>query len=107
MNPTAPRARHGDPVTSHEAALEQRPAKVGTVQRVILKVLDRFGPLTDEQLVERFDEHVAVSEDAPPVTPQSIRTRRAELVCAGKVREAGFARSTRGNRARTWTVQDD
>jgi ParB-like chromosome segregation protein Spo0J len=63
-------------VTSHEAALEQRPAKVGAVQRVIL---DHFGPLTDEQLVARFDEYVAAAEDAP-VTPQSVRTRRVELV---------------------------
>lgn len=100
------RARQSDPVTSHEAALEQRPAKVGAVQRVILDLLDHFGPLTDEQLVARFDEHVAAAEDAPPVTPQSVRTRRAELVLDGKVRAAGLSRSARGNRARTWTISD-
>lgn len=69
------RARKTDPVTSHRAAESIAP-RVSALQKIVLEEIRRAGPngLTDEELTERVGLHGSTA-----------RTRRSELVDAGKV----------------------
>lgn len=64
---------------------------------MILKIL-QMGPMTDEQLVERF-----ASMDIA-ASPSGIRSRRAELVRAGKVVEDGESKTRAGNTCSVWRL---
>ncbi len=81
---TTPRARNTDPSTSHQAAASVATDTVTRTQALILEALRAHGPLTDEQLCQRIAEverkYLAVS---------GIRTRRSELVKAGRVVDTG------------------
>lgn len=69
-------ARNTDPITSHEAAASVR--HLSFQKEAILRAFRQHGPMTDVRLIERT---AFLSSD------QSIRSRRAELVRAGKVRQ--------------------
>jgi hypothetical protein len=88
-------ARATDPDTSHEAA---RSVKVSRHRRWVLTVLDRIGPVDDEALV-RF-----ITTQGIPVSGQSARSRRAELVRDGYVERCGTTRLASGRRAHLWRV---
>jgi hypothetical protein len=80
------RARSTDPETSHDAAasidhLRDR-------QMSVLTVLWDWGPMTDTDLVERY-EGLAREELIPRQAPSGIRTRRKELVDLGLVSNSG------------------
>ena len=81
---TTPRARNTDPTTSHNAAASVATDTVTRTQALILEALRAHGPLTDEQLCQRIAQverkYLAVS---------GIRTRRSELVKAGRVIDTG------------------
>ncbi len=81
---TTPRARNTDPDTSHQAAASVATDTVTRTQALILEALRAHGPLTDEQLCQRIAQverkYLAVS---------GIRTRRSELVKAGRVIDTG------------------
>jgi hypothetical protein len=102
-----PAARTHDPETSHLAA---RAAHNPTeVQQHILQLLpartsffDRSAGFTDEQIIDEYKRRANEHGWTVP-TDQSIRSRRAELVAAGKVawtKEHGRTRS--GGKSRTW-----
>jgi len=102
-----PAARTHDPETSHLAAkAAHNPTEV---QQRILRLLpartsffDRTAGLTDEQLIDEYKRYAAEHDLTVP-SDQSIRSRRAELVAAGKVvwtKEHGQTRS--GGKSRTW-----
>ena len=91
-------ARLTDPITSHEAA--ETVSNINEQKAVILKLLKTTS--TDEQLVEAYNASASLGY-APKVTPQSIRSRRASLVSAGKVRRTGeFRPSATGRRSIVW-----
>lgn len=70
-----------------------------THRSIVLNLLHEFGPLSDYSLI-----HAAKARHFD-VTPSSIRSRRAELVREGKVRDSGNQESTgRGRTARVWTL---
>lgn len=71
---------------------------------VIMSILAERGALTDDELVRLYRDRAHAFTSVPLITPQSIRTRRHELVVAGQVREAGMGRSTLGNRASLWAL---
>lgn len=105
----SPAARSGDPETSHEAA-----ASVWNPSEVQAKVLEILwadwltdfagGPgMTDEEIAVEYERRFY-----PAPTPQSIRSRRAELVRRGLVVFAGSYRKTAtGRRARRWRITRD
>lgn len=72
-------ARTTDPETSHQAAASVH--NISYVQRTVLSVL-RVEPMTDEMLVHIVNYRTLMS-------PSGIRTRRAELVALGLVRDSG------------------
>lgn len=70
------------------------------LQEVILAVLISAGPATDEELLPR------VRRVWPGATPSGVRTRRAELVDAGKVGDSGQRRRTStGRRSIVWVAR--
>lgn len=83
--PNAARARRSDPETSHAAAASLSVDRLREQQRYVLMLLEIWGPSTDVQLA-RFH---ATDSDAPRMSPSGLRTRRAELVRMGKVRDTG------------------
>lgn len=94
----------GDPTT---AAAEI--SDLNDRQWAVWWLLDYHGPQTDEKLTEhyqRLTEGGAVpfrGHILPPQTPQSIRSRRAELVRAGHVQATGERRPTsNGGTAAVW-----
>lgn len=94
LGASTPRARNGDPETSHEAAASLEPEDLTTTKHKILQRLETYGNLTDVELV-----------DMVKASPSGVRTRRHELVEAGLVEFAGeFAKPNGNRRHRTWTL---
>lgn len=94
-----PRKRWSDPETSRQAAESVSLSKVSDLQRRILAALIR--PLTDEQLIARIRELWPDQR----VSPQSVRSRRAELVRRGLVADSGLRRPTQyGSTATVWRL---
>ena len=76
------RARAGDPDTSHDAARSLDAATVRASQEAVLTFLRERGPMTDYELVRRYDREPRQSESG-------LRTRRSELTAAGLVLDTG------------------
>jgi hypothetical protein len=89
--PIVPRARLGDPKTSHDAARSLDPDKLSRCRREILFLL-KVRPRSDEEIAE------AGYWQAFPQSPSSLRTRRSELVDAGLVRDSGRLGVTKSGR---------
>lgn len=81
-------------------------------------LLSHRGPLTDEGLVEAYERlsgstiapfsNPTAGRILPPQTPQSIRSRRAELVRAGHVTKTSERRPTsNGGTAAVWVARSD
>jgi len=81
-------ARNADPVTSHQAA--ESVTNMRTLHSLILGVLVSAGPLTDEGIAENFSYAM--------FSPSGLRSRRAELVRMGLVRDSGERKLTRSGR---------
>ena len=76
-----PKARKTDPRTSHEAA--ESVQNITATKAYVLKALRR--PRNDAQLIEAYRSY----KTAPIASESGIRSRRAELVDAGLVRDSG------------------
>lgn len=87
---TEARARNTDPGTSHEAA--RSVSELRRKQFVVWEMLFSYGPMTDEEIAERY------APPYPPQSPSGLRTRRRELVDAGLVRDTGERKRTKANR---------
>jgi hypothetical protein len=78
---------------------------IAKVQVVIIGLLNDYGPTTDDTLIDRYDARAAKYPGIPKVTPQRIRTARAELARKGLVGAASTAGTSRyGNPATQWTL---
>jgi hypothetical protein len=97
-----PKARRTDPVTSHIAALTV--SNQSPTQERILKILTNVGAMTDDKIAFYFADCVAnLSWD--PVSPSGLRSRRAELVDQGLVRDSGRReRTASGRLSIVWEV---
>lgn len=96
-------ARLTDPETSHEAA-----ASVGEISKTQFLVLLTIaqGPQTDEEIVSTFSVQVQ-NYKWVPATPQSIRSRRSELVKLGLVSFLGeYGITSTGRRTRVWKITE-
>jgi hypothetical protein len=88
-----PVARRTDPATSWAAAASIPEERLRESQRAVLAVLRTNGPGTDEDIARWLDDVQF------PLSPSGARTRRAELVNAGYVRDSGRRGLTTANRA--------
>ena len=94
------RARSRDRKTSEEAA--DSVTAMTSKRKAVLELLRRLGPCTDPELVwhyeGNYDKHAALKQ-----TPQSIRSRRSELVRMGYVQAAG-KQVTTGRKHTIWEI---
>jgi len=100
--PEAPRARarRSDPATSFAAA--ESVSRIRESQQIILSLLRTFGPHYDEQLIELVTLHSPI-----PMSPSGVRTRRAELVDKGLVRDSRQrARTASGRQTIVWEAAE-
>lgn len=92
------RARRTDPLESHLAAAHAD-IKLTETQDRVLVALRMGGPGTDEQIQARFSDWWPDYK----VSPQSIRSRRKELVTVGLVEATGeYGVSSYGNGSAIW-----
>lgn len=98
------RARTTDPATSHAAARSIPAGQLRDSQEAILRLFRELGPMTDELLVERYQD--AVDDGLrPSQSPSGIRTRRDELTGQGRLRDSGRKTRTRsGQQAIVWEL---
>ena len=88
-----------DPSPSFEAAQAITAEKLTDVQERVLSLLRILGPTTDDELIGWWLEYNPDTR----ATDQSIRSRRAELVRKGLVRDSGRdGKSKHGNKATVW-----
>lgn len=94
-----------DTCTSSAADETLSSAAKERVAAAITVILSEHGALTDERIVDLYQARAGDHPTVPWVTPQRIRTARAELVRVGQVRNAELlAYSSLGNRATAWTL---
>jgi len=96
----APKARTGDPDTSHAAArsLDNLTERRQAVWAILLE----HGPMTDEVLLAIY-EQFADDGLVPPQSPSGVRTRRNELTKRGLAIDTGQRASTMsGRQAIVW-----
>lgn len=93
----APVSRTTDPETSRQAAASLSKEKMRETQRQILEVLGRFGPSCDEDIATYFRQ-LSEIESWPLQSPSGLRSRRAELVSSGLVRDSGQRTKTSSGR---------
>lgn len=95
-------ARATDPQTSHDAA---RSVRKETLHRGRLAVLRVLAPerMTHETLLERYEARSFIDpEHFPPQSQSGLRTRCAELVDKGYVKDSGMKERLRSRR---WAVR--
>ncbi len=78
-----PTARRSDPITSHQAAAAQTPAKVRTEHLLVLELL-QWEPLSDFELAARASQALGRI-----VKQTSLGVRRGELCKIGLVADSG------------------
>lgn len=103
---TVAHARIDDPATSYVAAASVGPLR--PAQRYVLRLLKEHPEgMSDEQMVEAYQESRRGHPEVPSQTASGLRSRRKELADVGFVRETGEIRRTAANRpTRVWVASD-
>lgn len=92
-------ARRTDPRTSHEAG-EKAMRDLTAKQRAVLRVFVAMEALTDEE--------VAAYYVGPKQSPSGLRTRRAELVKLGYLKDSGRRTlNALGNNVTIWAITEE
>jgi hypothetical protein len=95
-------ARRGDPDTSQDAAAGV--FDVSEVQAHIWFIVEQYGPVTDEEIAWHYG-HMAAMFDWVIPSPQSLRSRRCELVKLGRVEFGGmYGLTPAGRRTQKWVA---
>lgn len=89
--------RATDPETSRQAAKSISQDRLRETQRVIVDILERFGASCDEDIAI-YARQLESLDMAPKQSPSGLRSRRAELVAAGIVRDSGERTKTSSGR---------
>lgn len=88
--------RKGDPVTSHEAVVDMTEPTLNANQKAVLEALRRMGGRAcDAELVYHYRQNMT---DLPMQSESGIRTRRKEMVDAGRVADIGLRTYTKSGR---------
>lgn len=98
-------ARRGDPVTSHMAAASIKSEEIRRSQQGVLSMFERYGPMHDVALVERYMLNAAPISDLPQQSESGVRTRRSELVTKGVLEDSGRKEQLpSGRKAIVWRI---
>lgn len=89
--------------TSEAAAAAQSLAKRSIVMSAVLTIIRNSAPISDEEIAERYEASRWLDVSLPDVSESSLRTRRAEAVRQGLVRDSGQRGTTkRGSSCVLW-----
>jgi hypothetical protein len=97
-----PSARNTDPVTSHLAAASV--SGISELQAHLLAIFHSMGDCTDEELAN-FHAQMVQMHGWPPASPSGLRTRRAELVAAGRLWDVGRSTTASGRACTVYGIQ--
>ncbi|WP_454168133.1 hypothetical protein [Microbacterium lacticum] len=90
---------------NHSGEAEPSAERITEVQVVVLDILRTAGPVTDDALIALYESRAEHYPGVPKASPQSVRSRRAELVRKGLIRATDLAGVSRyGNRATVWAL---
>jgi hypothetical protein len=99
---TMPRSRRVNPDTSHEAA--ETVWCPTEVEATVLDIVRQHGPIADDQIYRHYIQRSIRTGQVLP-TPQSVRSRRSELVDAGFIGWSGLYGLTESlRRTREWSA---
>lgn len=99
LQPTPAAARWSDPSTSFAAAASISPEGIHESQAWVLRVIDQYGPITDDALCQIAEQRNVT------YSPSRIRTARSELVVRGRVHKFDEeGRTARGRKAKRWST---
>lgn len=103
--PEEAHTRRGDPDTSFEAA-ERASKNLSAARRAVLGLFMAANkPMTDHDMIFAYNEMHKTVPGLPKQTDSGLRTRRSELVRAGKVRFSGtYGVTPSGGRSRQWII---
>lgn len=91
--------------TSEAAAAAQSLEKRSIVLSAVLTIIRNSSPVSDEEIAERYEASRWLDATLPDVSESSLRTRRAEAVRQGLVRDTGKRGTTkRGSSCVLWEV---
>jgi hypothetical protein len=97
-----PRYRRANPETSYEAAESVWCPTV--VEATVLDIVREHGPISDDQIFKHYIQRSIRTGQVLP-TPQSVRSRRSELVDAGFICWSGLYSLTESlRRTREWSA---
>ena len=96
-------ARTTDPETSHLAAATLNHFNMKPAEKIIYNLLEGRN-LTDEQLVDEYQDTASLLFPKLQRSPQAIRTLRVKMYRDGLLRVAGVGTSRAGHKARLWTA---
>lgn len=100
LSPHIQRARRTDPDTSKAAAAAISDEEITRIQGQILALLTAHGAMTHATLIQLYRQQYDGT-----AAESTIRTRCAELVDAGKVRDSGLrVKLPSGRHAALWRV---
>lgn len=89
--------------TSEAAAAAQSLEKRSTVMAAVLTIIRNSAPISDEKIAEHYEASRWLDATLPDVSESSLRTRRAEAVRQGLVRDSGQRGTTkRGSSCVLW-----
>lgn len=92
-------------VDSHSVEAEPSAERITEVQVVVLDILRVAGPVTDDALIAIYKSRAEHYPGVPKASPQSVRSRRAELVRRGLIRPTDIVGVSQfGNRATVWAL---
>jgi hypothetical protein len=95
-----PVARATDPPTAHEAGRHAtRPVKLRAAHAAVLTLYHMHGPMADHELIAKAKTS---SLPAARQSDSGLRSRRKELVAAGKVRMARHSLTPSGRKTIVW-----
>jgi hypothetical protein len=93
-----PSTRTLDPSTSHAA--EKSVSKLAESYGIILDLFRTYGPMNDEQLITRWKFN-----SSKYAADSGIRSRRSELVAAGRLEDSGDRiKMTSGRMSIVWRL---
>lgn len=99
LRPAVERTRTTDPETSLAAAASISEHNLRVSQQAVLRYLRGRGPVTDVGLVDGYEAASAANPARfPRQSVSGLRTRRAELVAAGLVKDTGRREALPSNR---------
>lgn len=93
-----PATRNTDPSTSHEA---EKSVRIGASRKDVYRTFSKYGPMTDAELLQAYR---LPSEDLVPQSDSGLRSRRAELVAAGKLEARGITTNATGRKVTIWAI---